>query len=55
MATQYTETRFSITVRDGVLTLRLRIRVRLLLALLAALAALSGSPALVSALAQLWG
>ena len=55
MATQKTETRLSITVRDGVLTLRLRIRVRVCLALLAAVAAVSGSPALMAALARLLG
>lgn len=55
MATQNTETRLSIAVRNGVLSLRLQIRVRSLLILLAAVAALTGSPALVSALAQLLG
>ena len=53
MAKKDTETRLSMAVRDGVLILRLHIRVRLLLALLAAGAALSGSPALVSALARM--
>jgi len=51
MTTQSSETCLSIAVRDGVLTLRLRIPVRLLLAL----AALSGSPALITALARLLG
>jgi hypothetical protein len=55
MTTQGSETELSIAVRGGVLTLRLRIRVRPLLALLAALAALSGSPAWLPALARLLG
>ena len=55
MTSQGSETDLSIAVRGGVLTLRLRIQVRRLLALLAALAALGGSPALLSALGQLLG
>jgi len=49
------ETRFSVAVCDGVLSLRLRIRVRWLLAILAAIATLTGSPALIAALARLAG
>jgi hypothetical protein len=56
MATQSSGgTRFSIVLQDGVVTLRLRIRVRVCLALLAAIAAVSGSPALMAALARLLG
>lgn len=49
MTTQGSETHLSIALRDGVLMVRLRIPVRLLVAL----AALSGSPALITALARL--
>ena len=53
MTTQRVETRLTITISDGVLKVRLRIRVRVSLALLAALAALTGSPALLAALERL--
>lgn len=47
------ETRLTIRIKDGVLNLRLHVRVRWLLALLAAIAALTGSPALVATLTRL--
>jgi hypothetical protein len=46
------ETRLTIAIGDGVMNLRLRIQVRWLLAILAASATLTGSPALVAALKQ---
>lgn len=54
MATQdkYT-TRFTMTARDGWFRLRVRIRTRWLWALLAALAAATGSPALLAFLEHL--
>jgi hypothetical protein len=55
MTTQSAGIRLTITVSDGVLRARLRIRVPMLLALLAALAALTGSPALLAALERLVG
>lgn len=55
MTTQSVETRLTITVSDGVFKLRLRIRVRVLLVLLAALAALTGSPTLLAALERFAG
>jgi hypothetical protein len=55
MTTQSVGTRLTITISDGVLKVRLRIRVRVLLALLAALAALTGSPALLAVLERLAG
>ena len=53
MTTQSTHTRLTVTVNDGVLRLQLRIPVRVLLALLAALAVLTGSPALLAAIEPL--
>ena len=49
------ETLLTVRIKDGVLRLRLRIRVRWLLALLAAMATLTGSSALIEALARLTG
>jgi hypothetical protein len=47
------ETRLTIRIQDGVLNLHLRLRVRWLLALLAAMATLTGSPALIATLTRL--
>jgi hypothetical protein len=47
------ETRLTVHIKDGVLNLRLRVRVRWLLALLAAIAALTGSPTLIATLTRL--
>jgi hypothetical protein len=47
------ETRLTVSIRDGVLNLRLRVRMRWLLALLAAIATLTGSPALMATLTRL--
>ena len=49
------ETRLTIRISDGVLHLRLHVRVRPLVALCAAVAALTGSPALLAALTRLAG
>lgn len=49
------ETRLTVRIQDGVLCLRLRVRVRWLLALLIAIATLTGSPALLAALTRLAG
>lgn len=47
------ETRLTVRIKDGVLNLRLRVRVRWLLALLAAIATLTGSPALIATLTRI--
>ena len=47
------DTRLTMTVRDGWFRLRLRVRTHWLWALLAALAAASGSPALLALLERL--
>lgn len=47
------ETHLTIRIQDGVLNLRLRVRVRWLLALLAAITTLTGSPALIATLTRL--
>jgi hypothetical protein len=47
------ETRLTVRIKNGVLNLRLRVRVRWLLALLAVIATLTGSPALVATLTRL--
>jgi hypothetical protein len=47
------ETRLTVRIKDGVLNLRLRVRVRWLLALLAAIATITGSPALIATLTRI--
>lgn len=59
MTNQFKQTddqaRLILTVRDGVVDLKLRIRARWLLALLLAAATVTGSPALIEALSRLAG
>jgi hypothetical protein len=49
------QARLTLTVRDGVVDLKLRIRARWLLALLLAAATVTGSPALMDTLSRLAG